>query len=166
MLRLPLVFNLRPWSGVEIIADGVAGGQGLVAVQVGANHARNGVVRAAHDGEDVHVPGSFGEGAQSAGGETHRAEIGRTFPIVGSPVVFRLEPVCLVNPSCVFLLELRAEELHVPKLSDHQWDGVCGVTHLAVEFIRHTAIQFLHSLINGKPHGAAGQVHLHTILAV
>ena len=166
MLRLPLVFNRRPWSGIEIIADGVTSGQGLVSVQVGANHARNGVIRAAHDGEDVHVPGSFGEGAQSAGGETHRAEIGRAFPIVGSPVVFRLEPVCFANPSCVFLLELRAEELHVPKLSDHQWDGVCGVTHLAVEFIRHTTIQFLHSLINGKPHGTTGQVHLHTILAV
>ena len=53
-----------------------AGGQGLVSVQVGVNHARNGVVRAAHDGEDVPVPGSSDEGARTAGGETHRAEIG------------------------------------------------------------------------------------------
>ena len=29
MLRLPLSFDLRAWSSVEIIADVVAGGQGL-----------------------------------------------------------------------------------------------------------------------------------------
>ena len=57
-------------------------------MQIGTDHARHGVVRLTHDGEDVQVTGSFGKRAQSAGGETHRAEIGRTFPIVGSPIVF------------------------------------------------------------------------------
>jgi len=167
VLFLPYLFGLRPGTGIEVVAARVTGGQCLVPMQAGADGVRHRVVGPAHDGKDIPVAGSGGEGAETAGGETYLQGIRcQALLVMGGPVVLGPDAVCLVDLPDIGILVLVCEERRGGILASHDGDGIGGIAHLAVKIIAHSPIKLFHRFIQREPDGSAHEVHLPAVASV
>ncbi len=167
MLLLPLFFHFGAGTGVEIVAARIAGREGFVAVEAHADTVGHTVVRPAHDGEDVHVAGSPGQGAETAVGELNLQGIcGGALRVTGHPVVVGLDLVGLVDLLDVGILVFVREKRRRGVLAGHNGDGIGGIAHAGVQFLRHLPVKLLNRLVERKPYGSAHEVHLPAVLCV
>ena len=166
VLCQPALLGIRARTGIEIVAARVTGGQRLVAMQACADGIRNCVVGPAHDGKDIPVSGTCGQGAETAGGEAYPQRIRRgAFLVMGGPVILRPDTVRLVDLTDVGILVLLCEERRRGILPGHEGDGVGGIAHLVEETVTHFPVQLFHRFIQGEPYGAAHQVHFPAVAA-